>query len=485
MQRQSWIWAALPIAARRIECPVDSALADAIREVGLEALPEDCCSDENTQPDAVLVDGEEPGSAQRTKRGAAIATTGVAVAVIGRDAPPSLRPVSRSTRAFQLFASPLVALRAEVAASRLKRMMNREGLDVSTVMTGDRSLSRYGLGPGGWARRRRLPGGAIVIASKGLHPPSVLDEIISDATHKLGRRLERRSAEVFPSGKLAVELSDPEGERYFLSVTAGHGDSAERSGAVIRAILDADPPRSLKERIVVPAASGAIGPSRYVLEPKVAGYHPVWMSTNLWKQCVQLLTDLHRFPHRAPHAALPSEWPDLQAATEVLARHARAGDRALLGSVESAIRERVAGIETGGGHGDFFTKNLLVTRGDLKAVLDWEWAASDSLPLLDLFDLRAQLGWRRRRGIRVGENFTEVIWPLARRGGDLPIRSYCEAIGLPTDTHLLTGLALAHWLLRTARLGSINSRRLEDPGWWRANVAAPLARIKDDGLARA
>ena len=480
MQRPSWIWAALPPQARRVGCFGDSDLATSLRAIGFEIESGEPRAGEEARPDAVLVSGDEADAARRAARGAAIASAATAAVVVGPDAGPSLRPVSRPARALHLLASPLTAARAEAAAFRLKRALRKDGLEVLSIRTGDRSMPRYGLGPGGWLGRRRMPGGAIVIGSRAGRPRSILDEVSRDAARKAGKALERRTAEVFPSGKLAMELSDAEGKRYFLSVTAkGAGDDA-RAEAIVCAILAADPPASIADRILKPLATGEVGLARYALEPRASGHHPVWISPGLWRECVEFLAHLYALPARAPDLSLPSAWPDLNAAVEVLSRRASDQDRASLERVRDEIQARVAGVKTGGGHGDFFTKNVLVARGNLHAVLDWEWAASDSLPLLDLFDLRAQLGLRRRRGIRVGENFTDILWPLVRAGGDDPIRLYCEAIEMRSEPRVLEGLAMAHWLLRAARLGSINPRRLEDPGWWRANVSRAIATIEAD-----
>ena len=478
MQRPSWVWAALPPDSRRVACLDDTGLAAALRETGIEVDP---CVEENTQ-DAVLVDEKRPDAAMAAARGAATATSGVTAVAMGPNASPSLRPVSRLARAMQMLASPVGAARTEAAARRVERTLARAGLQVHRIRTGDRSLPRYGLGPGGWLKRRRLPGGAIVIGSTGPRPASVIEEVVSAAARDLGKPLRRLSTDVFPSGKLAVELAGAEDEPYFLSITAGDTGGLDRSDAAINAILGADSPASVRERIVEPLVAGQVGPVRYVLEPKAPGRHPVWMSAGLWEQSVEFLADLHRLPHRAPALSLPAEWPDLPTAVDILSKEASQAERRLLGRIHEAIRARTGMLEVGGGHGDFFTKNLLVEGGDLRAVLDWEWAARDCLPLLDLFDLRAQLGWRRRRGLRVGQNFTDVLWPLVRQGGDGPLRAYSEAIGMPSDVSILEGLAIAHWLLRTARLGSINPRRLEDAGWRRTNVEAPIAKIVAEAL---
>ena len=482
MHRAGWSWAVLPAGVHKIACLGDPSLAHTMRQIGFEVSGGDHLRDGVERPDAVLVDGS-PRAAEMAARESATASDLVAV-VLGPNASPSLQLVSRPARAVQLLLSPATAVATGAAAGRAQRMMRREGLEVSTIRIGNRSLSRYGLGPGGWLSRRRLPEGAIVIGSRGRREPSVVDEVLAHAERELGELLSRVSAEVFPSGKLAVELLGPKADRYFLSITASEGSGGDRSETAVRSILEANPPAVVRDRIVEPLATGTMGPVRYVLEPKAPGRHPIRLTDRLWAQCIEFLAELHGLSARTSEVGLPTSWPSLPGAVEILGQHASADERSLLERVRRAIDGRVGGIALGAGHGDFFTQNLLVKRGSLCAVLDWEWAARDSLPLLDLFDLRAQLGWRRRRGLRAGQNFTDVLWPLAREGGDKPVRAYCQAVGVPADASTLGGLAMAHWLLRTARLGSIDPRRLENVEWWRANVAAPLATIRAEGIGR-
>jgi len=482
MHRASWTWAVVPASVNTIACLGDPGLAHALRQIGFDVTAGDDLRDDAERPDAVFTDGSR--RAEKATRGAATATTGLVAVVVGPSASPSVQLVSRPARALHLLVSPVTAIATEATARRAQQTMRREGLEVSTVRIGNRSLSHFGLGPGGWLRRRRLPEGAIVIGSSGRRPRSVVDEVVADAARELREPLRRISAEVFPSGKLAVELLGPQGDRYFLSITASEAGTVDRPETAVRAILDAHPPSVLRERIVEPLAIGTVGPVRYVLEPKVPGRHPTGLTDQLWRQSVEFLADLHRLPRRTPDVGLPTSWPSLPQAVEILGPHASRDERPLLDRIHRTIDERVRGLELGAGHGDFFTQNLLVARGNLCAVLDWEWAARDSLPLLDLFDLRAQLGWRRRRGLRAGQNFTDVLWPLARQGGDKAVRAYCQAVGAPADAYTLGALAMAHWLLRTARLGSIDPRRLEDEHWWRANVAAPLATIKAEAIGR-
>jgi hypothetical protein len=139
----------------------------------------------------------------------------------------------------------------------------------------------------------------------------------------------------------------------------------------------------------------------------------------------------------------------------------------------------VSDLPTVVGHGDFWRENLIVRRGRLRAVLDWEWAGKDDLPLLDYLDLVGHLGFRRSRALQPGPTFTEMVWPLVQRGGDGRMQFYCAETATPSDVRTLEGLAMAYWLLRTARTGLNLVDRLRYPSWLADNIAMPLAHMRE------
>jgi hypothetical protein len=357
--------------------------------------------------------------------------------------------------------------------------MRRSDLEVSRVLTGDRRAPQYGLGRGGWIRRRRIPIGSIVIGT-ALEPPRSVVEVTTDrAGQALGTRLTRRSADVFESGKLAVDLVDSQGSAYNLWLAAGSPrKELERRCNAVRAILRGNAPPPLRDRLLEPIASGQVGPAAYVLEPRASGVHPVWMTPRLWHDCLEFLTALHRLPRQAPALGLGGSWPDLELGVEFLARQVGSEERRTLQRVHHEIRSRLSGMPVGVGHGDFWRKNLIVRRGRLRAVLDWEWAAADTFPLLDLMDLIAHSGLLHPSGRSPGRAFTDVLWPFAQRGGDERIRRYCEETGTHCDARTLEGLTMAHWLLRTARAGLNRPERLRYPGWVGENIVAPLTQLR-------
>jgi hypothetical protein len=483
--RHSWIWEILPPDSRLIWCEGDPALAEFLRELGfrvVENQPEGGGATPGVAPSALIIAGQGDAVAAAASRvDATVRGGGVVAAPVAGGGATTPGRASRAVRALQLAASPLAAISTEIASRRVARTLRRLGLRVSRVPTGDRVRTKYGLGPGGWIGRRRLPVGSIVIGARTEPSPSVIEVAADRAGQALGRALSRRSATAFESGKVAVDLRDSEGAAYYLWIAAGSAREAlNRRRAVVQAIVGATPPSPLSDRILAPIDSGQVGPTDYVLEAKASGVHPIWLTRRLWQDSLEFLIALHRLPARAPALALEGGWPDLELAAEFLAGHVGSEERATLERVHREIASRVSDVPRGGGHGDFWRQNLIVKRGRLRAVVDWDWAARDSYPLLDLMDLIAHMGLRRMRATPLGVTFAEYLWPLAQRGGDDRVRFYCRETETPGDARTLEGLTMAHWLLRTARAGLIAEERLRYPWWFADNVRVPLMHLRKE-----
>jgi hypothetical protein len=483
-QRHSWVWSILAPDCRLIRCEGDPELAELLREAGLEVMERpvpDPVTAEEPSPDAVLINAEGEAALAAISRAAATLRRGGIVAIpVGGGSAAQPRHASRPLRALQLVGSVGTAISAELAARRLTNAMRRLDLDVSRVLTGERSRTRYGLGRGGWIGRARLPIGSIVIGAMLERSRSVVEAATERAAQEIQSPLTPRSTNIFASGKLGLELGDADGGAYYLWLAAASArEEVDRRRNAVEAIMRANPPPPLRDRIVAPLAAGRVGPAEYVLEPKVSGRHPLRMTPRLWDDSLEFLIALHHLPRQAPALTLGRTWPDLDLAADFLASHVGSEERSMLRHVHREIADRVGGLPLGGGHGDFWRENLIVERGRLRAVLDWEWAGRDSLPLLDYMDLVGHLVFRRSRALQPGPTFTEVLWPLAKRGGDERIRSYSSATGIPSDVATLEGLAMAHWLVRTARAGLNLVDRLRYRSWFDDNITVPLSHMRE------
>jgi hypothetical protein len=477
IHRQSWVWAVLSEGARRVDSRGDPGLAEVLRETGytVTETPEASETPPNGPVDAVLFDTDEAPAPEDLRRAASeLAEGGVlSIAVAGGSVAPP-RPVSALVRIGQLLVSPVATIRALIEARGVERSLRTAGLDSSRIATGDRSRSRYGLGRGGWLRRLRTPVGFVLTASRGPRPQSLLEAAISRAEESAGVSLERRSTTVFESGKVVLSLRASDGSERFMRLAAGPAQRPlNASLEAIHAVTAADPPAAVRDRMVVPEADGRVGPLRYSLEPNAEGFHPWRMTDELWEDCLGFLVALHELDVASP--TIPAERTFGEQA-ERMHGYLDADERAALTPIVQALERRLEGVPRGQSHGDFWRENLLVRGGRLATVLDWEWAARGALPMLDLFDLIA-LSRRRLRDFTPGERFTDVLWPLARAGGDERVIGYCRALDLPTDAGTLEALAVAYWLNRVARGLAPLSMFPQREGWRERNLHDPLRRL--------
>ncbi|HEU0023647.1 MAG TPA: phosphotransferase [Thermoleophilaceae bacterium] len=474
IQRPSWIWAVLPETAARIDSHGDPALAEVLRDSGYAV------SDERREGavDVVLYDTVEVPEPTDVADAVTDLTDGgvVAIAVAGGSVTPP-RAVPTALRMLQLLASPIETLRALAGARRAAHALREAGFESTRLATGDRSRSRYGLGPGGWVRRLRTPVGFVLTGSRGPMPASLLDTAIAHSEESIGMPLRRLSTTVFESAKVVVCLRGPAGEEFFMRLAAGPArEPLDDSLVAIHAVASADPPAVVRDRLIVPRTEGCVGPLRYALEPNAVGSHPWRMTADLWDECFEFLTTLYRLELKG------TEVPVEQHLSLALRMHEYldATETEQLDSIVAELERRLGRVPRGQSHGDFWSENLLVRDGRLATVLDWEWAAREALPLLDLFDLIA-LSRRRVRDLPPGERFTEVLWPLARAGGNERVQAYCRALEVPADLETLEALAVAYWLNRTARQLVPLSVFPGREGWLKRNVHGPIRRLAAEG----
>jgi hypothetical protein len=442
----------VPASARRLRVVGEPGLEAAVREAGFEVAAD------GRDADAVLVDsgGGAPPPAPATAAPVAI--------VVDSGSPAGPRGPWR--RAAALASAAPRSVLARRGARRAAGGLRAAG-PIRLLPMSDRSRTVYGLGGGLW--RRGLVPVAAIVRSAG--EPSVLDAAIARSEVALRRRLELRAMTVVESGKLLAELRDERGGAYVLRVAGGpSAEYVEASLRTLTALARSDVPPEVRALLPVPLLDGRIGAARFSLEPKLAGRHPLRLTSELERRSAEFLVALHG------HG--PGERGDaerlrrrLHPSVRVLAPLSGAAER--LEELAAAMGERLAGLRLGWGHGDFWFRNLLVRRGRLTAVLDWDTASPAAFPAHDLWDL-ATLGVRAGRNRGPGERCAELLWPLARAGGDERTRAHLTAVGAPGDERTVGALALAYWLTRTARSVQEVPYRAVDGPWIERNVRRPL-----------
>ena len=418
-------------------------------------------------PDAIfLAEGRAPTPAVLGACAKRLPRQGVLVVALGGSGHRS----DRRSRARRALVPPLRAIGSRVAAARIRRRLRAEGLDVEQLDTGDRSR-RHALGVGGplW-RRGHVPQGAILVAARGARPSSVVERALADSARVLGAPPRVRDAGVLPSGIVLVQLDGARPSMLRLAAGPARELLAGAQGK-LASLAAADPPATVRERIAWTVVDGDLGLAAYTLEPLLEGRHPRRLSPALWDECLDFLTALRALPG-ARGSAAGSLAEDVRA----LAPHAgREGD-AVLARLEPELRERLADVSLGWGHGDFWPQNLLARGDRLLGVLDWDAASPSALPLLDLLHLLALADPRLRR-LPHGERCRRALWPLARAGGDARVRAHCDAVGVPKDPATLEALAIAYWLTRVARDLRTFADRPGRGAWMENNVRRPLAEL--------
>jgi hypothetical protein len=472
----SWVWAVLAPEHRRICVLGDPGLSATLHEAGLHVS--DDLQSGPRPPDAVLVGGASrtPAVIRSVARFRDAEVVAVAVGG-GREALPDRMP--RWLRALELGLSPLHSAGAAVRAAGTARLLTRGGRRVQRIATGERAR-RYGLGPRSWRWRYRLPVGWVLVGWSGPRRASVAERIVEEAAGRLGAPLSWSAAGVVETGKLMIELVDDAGRAYVLRVAAGAArPPLERALRSLAALGGADLPLALRERIPWPLVDGEVGCARYALEGKARGGHPAQMTSTLWHDCLEFLIDLR---HVRPGGVDGADRGATALADHVraVAGHLDSDGRAALARVECELQDRLDQVPLGWAHGDFTRNNLFVEAGRLRSVVDWEWAAPDALPLLDLLELTVQ--WdRRARELPRGRRLTDVLLPLARAGGDERVRRYCAVTGTPADPRTLAGLAVAQWLMRMARELAPPLDPSRTSAWVAENMRTPLAALDRGG----
>jgi glycosyltransferase involved in cell wall biosynthesis len=462
--RHAWVWLVLPPGTRRVLPAADRDIEATLAPAGIEVT--------DAAPEAVLVDAAAPAG---RAAGALAASAPLVAVALGGGSPVVVDGQSRAARALQLARSPLDAAAAGASALRLARELRGRGLSVTTYATGERTRA-YGLGPGELRRHRRLPVGRLVVAARGDPPPSLVDHAADAASRELGVPLRRVSVTVTQSAKLVVGLRDPRGRRYVLHVAAGPARALqERSSARLDELGRLALTPSLRDRVPWPIARGAAGTAVWVLEPRAAGRRLRRMTGQLWTDCLDVLVELHTCDGAGEVGAAPA----LAAQARAVGAHVGAADAAALERLADRLGELLGHAPLGWSHGDMWPDNLLVRRGRLNVIVDWDWATRRALPMLDLIDLIASTA-RGRRGEPPGPRFLELIWPLARSGGDERMRAYADRTGTPADARTLEALAVASWLAHVAR-DLVPYAHRQRAAWLEPNVAAPLRALARAG----
>lgn len=158
---------------------------------------------------------------------------------------------------------------------------------------------------------------------------------------------------------------------------------------------------------------------------------------------------------------------------------ASAAMRDALQSLEAFLRRKFIGLDLpfGWTHGDYWPGNILVhSGGGISGIIDWDRAAPNQLPLLDILHTFAYVHKMQQR-VELGEALVEYMLPAAFDGQErMLIDESLDQYGLPGDTEFWRAAVVLYWL-RFSAANLTRYQRLQNDGFWlEKNIFTVLKR---------
>jgi len=359
------------------------------------------------------------------------------------------------------------SLHARLLAARVRRAVERRGYGATSVVLWDlEQLIYLPRRPHDRGRRfaERLPQRALVVGSRSEHAETILDSVVNEVANRLGDRVEYG----LPLARVGLTLVIA--DDYVVRVAVGSGRrKLELQRDALQLLRAAEPGPSVGDRVPWLEASGRLGLADWSVERRLPGETTASLAAGVLADSVDFLVALHAT--RAGSTLVP-----LTREAKILATVCDDERAKVVTEVALRLDSRLADLPRGFGHGDFWTRNLLVEEGRLTGVIDWDAATPDRLPLLDLLHLHLSAHRERTREY-LGPALLRYLLPWARSGGDDTVLLYCRRLGLDVDASVLEDLAIAYWLTRVAFEVSLFADRAERPIWMQNNVESVLDAI--------
>ena len=361
---------------------------------------------------------------------------------------------------------------ARLAARRVGKQLRALGYGETVVVLWDIDQFVHLPGRRVTVRRRAaeyLPQRALVVGRREDHGPTVLEAVAEEVSRQVGHRVEYGSPLARQGRMIAVA------DEHVLRIAIGPGRKRIKQHERTLEFLAAAAPPVINERVPRLVAAGKLGLGAWSVEERLPGSAASHeLGPRLLDECVDFLVALHNVELADTGAPLVDK------ARIVAAVCSRSEHREAVLELGSNLDAELGELPRGFGHGDFWTRNLLVTGDRLEAVIDWDSAAPGSLPLLDLLHLTLSARREKTREY-LGEALVRHQLPWAEAGGDEVVDSYCGRLGIDVDSRLLTWLVLAYWLEHVAYELDYARDRSGRPVWMRNNVEVVLDAL--DGYA--
>jgi aminoglycoside phosphotransferase (APT) family kinase protein len=151
-------------------------------------------------------------------------------------------------------------------------------------------------------------------------------------------------------------------------------------------------------------------------------------------------------------------------------------EQVALERVRLELHEALLGrrLTAGWTHGDYVPENVFVdpATGTVNGIVDWELAATPSLPELDFAHLVLST-----RAVRRRREYGEIVVEVLARGWTGEERAILEQRGDRTGELPTSALVLLAWLKQTGSLLTKADGYADNWLWQRLNVDAPLAAL--------
>jgi hypothetical protein len=293
-------------------------------------------------------------------------------------------------------------------------------------------------------------------------PPDAGPRILDAVAQVAGAERLERPVHAGAGGTVLVRARMASGARGLLRVTraGASGDPAALADTLERLATARVP---LAPR---PLGRGVVAGASWTAEKLLPGHRPRRVTPDLVHQAALACS---RLPISDAVPTAPVD--DLLGAAAVLSRYA-----ADLRRLADRLRSRLDGIPAVQRHGDLWAGNLLVDRGRLTGIVDWDAAHRSGVPGADLVQLVAT-DMRRRRRLPLGRAVLERPWRASNFSA--ATAAYWRALDIAPRMALLDVAGIAWWASEIHHTLVRFPQRRSDERWMAENVASVL-----DGLER-
>lgn len=351
----------------------------------------------------------------------------------------------------------LRAARSAVARERAIRSIRRRGLG-SGRFAGLHRLHPPVLAGGGGRNRRRaaLLGGAVVeVRKEGEEVRRIIDAVAEAA------RCPTPVGRLSPGsgGSALVRTQSTGGDLVLRTARSGHPADPGTAAAALAALE----PLGL-EQVPRLLGQGEVAGASWTTESSLPGRRPARVSAAMASDVAGLCSAL---PSTDSPATAHEE--DLRSLAGRFPRWAQ-----VLSQLAEDVNDVARAVPSLARHGDLWAGNLLVRRGRLTGLVDWDAWHPSALPGTDLLHLVAtDEGFRGRRGL--GETWLHKPWT-----GDAyrtATTEYWTSLRIAPNARLLDAVGVAWWAGHVAATLHRLPRLAEDGRWVASNVDQVLEAL--------